>query len=334
MTIGGSKTSVIEWGTAGAAIEGEIESGDLHVIAPFPDGVLVALVDGLGHGPEAAVAARAAATLLTAHAGETPISLIQRCHEGLRKTRGVVMSVASVNARDSSLTWLGVGNVEGVLLRRDAEPASEAIALRGGVVGYQLPPLRAEVLPIGRGDTLILVTDGIRHDFKMAVTVSQSPQAIADSILARCGKASDDACVVVARYARSPGVSVPVRDESDVVMARKRVRELGYQAGLQEAAVEALATAVTEVGRNIVVYGRGGEIRIVVANEEGHSGIVVIATDRGPGIADLARATEDGYSTGGGLGLGLSSAKRLVDQFDLSSVVGCGTTVTLKKWRR
>ena len=218
-------TRVVEWGTAGAALGGEAESGDLHVVAPFPDGVLVALVDGLGHGPEAALAARAAAELLTLHAGESPLALIQRCHVGLKKTRGAVMSVASIDATDSSLTWAGVGNVEGVLLRCDEALGSESSRRVGAYWADQLPPLRAEVLPVHRGDTLILVTDGLRSDFRLGLVVEQDPQVIADAIFARCGKAYDDACVVVARYVALPRADeVLIRDDSDVVMARMKVR--------------------------------------------------------------------------------------------------------------
>jgi|CZKU01.1.fsa_nt_gi anti-sigma regulatory factor (Ser/Thr protein kinase) len=323
---------IVVWGSAGAALDGQAESGDLHVVVLFRDGALVALVDGLGHGPAAALPARAAAALLTAHAAESPLSLIGRCHEGLRTTRGAVMTVASLSATDSTLTWLGVGNVEGVLLRGDAKAPSSGIALRGGVVGDRLPPPRVEVCAIARGDMLILTTDGIHSGFKAGIDLREEPQAIAEFILARFRKASDDACVVVARYVAWPRVSVPIRHESDVAMARKQVRELAYPAGFREAAVEALATAVTELARNILVHAGTGEIRIACAEERGRFGLVVVATDRGPGIADLARAQQDHYSTGQGLGLGLPSARRFVDEFDLSSTVGGGTTVTLKKW--
>jgi serine phosphatase RsbU (regulator of sigma subunit) len=118
------------------------------------------------------------------------------------KTRGVVMSLAFFNAQDSTLTWVGVGNVEGMLVRADAKahPARESVLLRGGVLGYELPPLRASVIPVFRGDTLILSTDGIRHGFAEELTLRDSPQQIADRILAHSGKGTDDALVLVARY--------------------------------------------------------------------------------------------------------------------------------------
>jgi len=181
------------------------ESGDRHLIARFPDGVLAAVMDGLGHGPEAASAARQAAGILEASAGEPVIALVQRCHDGLRRTRGVVMSLASFTARDSSMAWIGVGNVETVLLRADpsATRRREAISGRGGVVGYQLPPLRATALPVSRGDTLIMATDGIRAAFTSALSPAPTPQQLADSIMTQHCKGSDDALVLVVRYVGS-----------------------------------------------------------------------------------------------------------------------------------
>jgi serine/threonine-protein kinase RsbT len=123
-----------------------------------------------------------------------------------------------------------------------------------------------------------------------------------------------------------------VRDESDVAMVRKRTREVGRDSGLRPAAVEALTTAVSEVTRNIVVHGGGGEAVIRVGEVDQRSALVIIAHDQGPGIADLDRAMEDGYSTGGGLGIGLPSARRLTDRFEIVSAPAQGTTVTLTMW--
>jgi negative regulator of sigma-B (phosphoserine phosphatase) len=192
--------SVIEWGWAGSALD--VESGDLHLVVPFEQGALVALLDGLGHGPEAAAASNVAVPILQAHPSDSVLTLIQRCHEGLRKTRGVTMSLASFDSRDSSMSWIGVGNVDCSLLRFSdrAEHRDEALALRGGVVGYRLPPVHAHTLPVSPGDTLIMATDGIRSGFTAGVEFEHGPQEIAESILARFAKKSDDAHVVVARY--------------------------------------------------------------------------------------------------------------------------------------
>ncbi|MBI3303159.1 MAG: SpoIIE family protein phosphatase [Deltaproteobacteria bacterium] len=201
---------LIKWGVAARALAGQTASGDLHVGTPFPGGVLVGVVDGLGHGEEAAAAANIAVATLAAYAHESVIPLLQRCHEQLKGTRGVVLSLASFNAQESAMTWVGVGNVEGVLWRADvdARPASVSIPLRGGVVGYQLPPLRAAVLPVTRGDLVVFATDGIRSSFAQGLPLSDrllrqapdGPQHIADRILAQYGKNTDDALVLVVRY--------------------------------------------------------------------------------------------------------------------------------------
>ena len=164
--------------------------------------MLVAALDGIGHGDEAASAANGARAILEAHAGEPVIALIKRCHEGLRATRGVAMSIASFDGPHSLITWLGVGNVQGVLLRRGSKPAAaeESLLLRGGVVGVQLPSLQAAVLPISIGDTLVFATDGISVDFSRRLARNYPPQPAAESILAQHGKATDDALVLVARY--------------------------------------------------------------------------------------------------------------------------------------
>lgn len=194
--------SLIEWGVATAALPGQAGSGDECLVKSFPNGVLVAAIDGLGHGEEAATAARIAASSLDAYAHESVIVLVKRCHTSLLRTRGAVMSVASFNARDETMTWVGVGNVEGVLLGADAggHPRREVLLLRGGVVGGQLPPLHASLVPVMRGDTLIFATDGVRSSFPDDLVLADPPQQMANRILARHGKGTDDALVIVVRY--------------------------------------------------------------------------------------------------------------------------------------
>lgn len=191
---------IIEWGWAGRALEAV--SGDLHVVVHFDGGAVVALLDGLGHGPEAALAARAAAPIIEAHAREPILQVLQHCHEALYKTRGAAMSIASFDAQDNSMTWAGVGNVDGVLARAQSNSGvrDRAISTRGGVVGYRLPPLREERIDISPGDTLIMATDGIQSIFTSCMAVDYRPQEQAEAILMRYAKTTDDAHVVVARY--------------------------------------------------------------------------------------------------------------------------------------
>lgn len=196
------KPFAVEWGVAARALSGQGACGDAHVVRAFQGGVLVAALDGVGHGEEAASAARIASAVLEAHAEEPVAALIRRCHRALASTRGVVMSVASLRASRGLMTWLGVGNVQGVLVRLGPimDPAEESLLLRSGVVGAQLPPLQAASLRVKPGDTLVLATDGIGADFTRDLARSQPPQRAAERILARHGRATDDALVLVARY--------------------------------------------------------------------------------------------------------------------------------------
>jgi negative regulator of sigma-B (phosphoserine phosphatase) len=197
-----ARIDAVEWAVAGRPMPGEIVSGDLHIVIPTVKGALIGVIDGLGHGPEAAAAAHQVMPVLSQLSDASIGELIHRCHRALLKTRGVVLSLVSIDAGRSALTWLGVGNVEGALLRANpsAEPPRESLSMRGGVVGFQLPPLRETTLPIERGDVLVLATDGIANGFLTEVSSHRDPQDIADRILAHHAKATDDALALVVRY--------------------------------------------------------------------------------------------------------------------------------------
>ena len=196
----------VEWGVAQITLEGQTVCGDLHLVKSFADGILTVVVDGLGHGVEAAAAAQVAVATLEAHAHEPAITLLQRCHQALKPTRGAAISLASFNATYGTITWLGVGNVEGVLLRADknATPPEESIMLFSGAAGHQIPSLRAVVTPVSTGDLLIFFTDGVRRDFLSELIPAQAPQRIADHICAKYSKGTDDALVLVSRYLGGP----------------------------------------------------------------------------------------------------------------------------------
>jgi phosphoserine phosphatase RsbX len=192
---------LVESGVATFVLPGQVESGDHHLICTNRDSILIAAIDGIGHGEEAAHAAKAATTVLKACRDQPIISLVERCHDELRSTRGVVMSLASIDASRGMMTWLGIGNIQGVLLRAEAGKgtAQETLLLRGGMVGSQLPPLQAAVLRVARGDTLLFATDGVQGEFSESLSVLESPQRAADRILKRYHNGKDDALVLVAR---------------------------------------------------------------------------------------------------------------------------------------
>jgi serine/threonine-protein kinase RsbT len=127
-------------------------------------------------------------------------------------------------------------------------------------------------------------------------------------------------------------VRLSIREQVDVAMARKAVRQLAPQGGVSDVAAHALETAVSEIAQNILIHATAGELIVRVIDEPGRRGLIVIGRDDGPGIPDADRAMQDGYSTGTGLGLGLPGARRLVDAFELVADAGRGTTVTLTKW--
>jgi serine/threonine-protein kinase RsbT len=133
----------------------------------------------------------------------------------------------------------------------------------------------------------------------------------------------------------SEAYRVAITTDADVVTARQRARSMGGELGFTSTDLTLLATAISEVARNITAYAGEGELRLrVVRGTNGRQGIEVIAQDEGPGIANVELALQDGYTTGGGLGLGLPGARRLVDEFELQTAPGEGTTVRLVKWGR
>jgi serine/threonine-protein kinase RsbT len=124
---------------------------------------------------------------------------------------------------------------------------------------------------------------------------------------------------------------VEIRIDSDVVVARQKGRELARRAGFTGSDVALIATAISEVARNIVTFAAPGEIAIAVVGNDGAGGISLIARDQGPGIPDVDGALRDGVSTGGGFGIGLPGARRLMDEFHIYSRVGEGTVITMTK---
>ena len=167
---------------------------------------MLGVVDGLGHGPAAAAAARQAVQVLAENADSDPTAALRLCHERLRASRGVVLTLAWLDAPRACMTWLGVGNVQAVLVRGagEAGPQQENLVGRAGVVGRQLPPLHPGTVAIAPGDLLVLATDGIHPGFARAIPRLDSAQRAADEILARHRTGVDDGLVLVARYRGGP----------------------------------------------------------------------------------------------------------------------------------
>lgn len=129
-------------------------------------------------------------------------------------------------------------------------------------------------------------------------------------------------------------VLVPIQHESDIVSARRQGRSMAEGLGFRGSELTVIATAISEVARNIVNYAKHGQITLQIIDDGRRKGLGIVASDRGPGIPDLKLAMQDGYTTGNGLGLGLPGARRMMDSFEIQSEPGKGTVITMKKWPR
>jgi serine/threonine-protein kinase RsbT len=132
---------------------------------------------------------------------------------------------------------------------------------------------------------------------------------------------------------RQNEIQVPINSDQDIVVARQEGRSLALRLGFSSGDATLIATAISELARNIVTYAKSGEVRLTAIEGSARQGIQVVAHDTGPGIADVPQALRDGFSTSGSLGLGLPGVMRLVDEFEIVSEVNCGTTVTARKWK-
>jgi phosphoserine phosphatase RsbX len=194
----------IEWAMAGRPRPGEHACGDQAIAVGIEgQGALFGVVDGLGHGPSAANAAIAAAEALRNARGERLEVLVQLCHRVLEGTRGAAMTLARIDFDAGQLYWTGVGNVTANLVAKAAMGVKirSSARLAAGIVGYRIPEISpAQVVPIRTGDLLIIASDGIAEDHLDHIDFAAPATAIADQILAKHAKESDDAMVVAARH--------------------------------------------------------------------------------------------------------------------------------------
>jgi phosphoserine phosphatase RsbX len=197
-----SSSPPVEWAVVSRPLPGQEALGDGSLVKPTSEGILFAVVDGLGHGTEAAKAATAGLCAMGSGTDLSILSLVHQCNEALRQTRGVVMSIAVIDFKVNRMTWLAIGNVDATLVRANPQnqPATQNVLQRGGVLGFQLPTLQTDVVSLGRGDLLIFNTDGIRQGFISSVIKTNPCAQIAQSILDKFFKGTDDALVLVARY--------------------------------------------------------------------------------------------------------------------------------------
>lgn len=194
----------IEWATAGRPLPGEHVSGDRSIAVGIGDGAaLFGVMDGLGHGPAAATAAQRAVDTLTNARSERVEVLVQLCHRVLEGTRGAAMTLARVDYAAGTLTWTGVGNVTSTLVAKHVAGVHirASARLTAGIVGYRIPEIRpAQVVPIRPGDLIVVTTDGIGQDHLGQIDFAGSAAVIAEGILGKHARETDDALVLTARH--------------------------------------------------------------------------------------------------------------------------------------
>ncbi len=185
----------LTWSLESLRLQGQEELGDACWTHERPGLFKLAVIDGLGHGREAALASRSAWEALEARPGEDLAGLMRLCHEALRRTRGAAISLAEIDLEAGRLSWSGVGNVEGLMWRGGSPPFRERLLLKSGIVGYNLPEPRVSSLPLMPGDSLVLFTDGIKPEFSDNFDWQLPPQQAARSIIGGWTKGWDDALV-------------------------------------------------------------------------------------------------------------------------------------------
>jgi hypothetical protein len=193
------------WGCASRAFDSEHGTGDCSLVLKLAGGILLAVVDGLGHGAAAAEAAQSAVAALERHAAPDLRRVLERCHDEVGATRGATLGLAWMDLSTSLLTWLGVGNVAGVLHRVEPDFAGSTFMPQfRGIVGRRVPAGEAARVRLGVGDTIVLATDGVDRRFADDVPhAGRSERQIAERLIADHATNRDDALVLVARCVAS-----------------------------------------------------------------------------------------------------------------------------------
>jgi phosphoserine phosphatase RsbX len=194
--------SGLEWSAVRFPMRNESVSGDLFYLKKYQDKVLIAVIDGLGHGNDAYSTSIKALESLKSFSNQSLVTIINSCHDELKNTRGVVMNLAVFDNEDQSVKWIGVGNVEGILYHKEKQDFSvqDDIIARGGVVGYNIPVLKPTKMSVMPGDTFVFTTDGVDTGYRNDIDLNQPPEKIVNQIATNYIDRSDDSLVLVVRY--------------------------------------------------------------------------------------------------------------------------------------
>jgi anti-sigma regulatory factor (Ser/Thr protein kinase) len=338
-------------------LPGERSAGDACAAIDWSRGVVAAIVDGLGHGPNAAVAADAFIASVR-EAPELPLDeMFARAHRALVKTRGAVAAVARFDEIDGRVELAGLGNIA-LTFARSAERRGDHPVVVPGVLGSAYRSVRPHALPFASGDILVMCTDGVRSRFDFTSVRQLDVRDGAEAIVRAHAKSTDDACCVFVRGVADGGQratlapprwgrgerTLPIRMSGDAECAAHEARTFTRDAGFDPRAQWEVSIATSELATNMLKHAGGGEIHVRLVRDPDEA-VVVEAIDRGRGIPDVAMAMHDGFSEGRvlaadrvrhereGLGVGLGSVQRLMDRVAIESDARRGTKVVAWKLR-
>jgi negative regulator of sigma-B (phosphoserine phosphatase) len=336
----------LEVGSAVRPFPGEFVSGDVVVSTGTRLGRLVALIDGLGHGPAAAEAAGRAANAFSENADMPLGELFALVHRELRGTRGAVASAASFDVRSQNFEFAGIGNVAARLVAGNESASERATPLvRPGVLGSAFRSVTSQRMSFEEGDVLLLYSDGVRSRFDALALRLLEARAAAEDVVATAGRDNDDAsCLVVRAIAptheiqvapSAPGIPerrVPIRVAGDAQVAAFETRRVAGELGMPARAQWEAGIAAAELASNALKYGNEGVLTLRVMRGD-VSELVIEVSDRGLGLPrDAARnAQQQPFSSRNGLGVGLESVRRLMDDLEIQSFPKRGTRVVARK---
>ncbi len=342
-------------GLCARPVRGESACGDACDAVVWSRGSLLAIADGLGHGPQAALAARTFMACVREAAELELDQIFARAHRELLKTRGAVAAIARFE-RGRDEAWVaGLGNIN-IAVIRSGRSSPERPVLVPGVVGSAFRAVRPQPVRFGAGDIMVMHTDGVRQRFDAGPLTQMSAQQVAERMVRDHGKDSDDAgCAVAvgvlgASEARARVASgalaqqqvreLPIRARSDAECAARDARAFAEALGFAVRAQWEVSIATSELATNMFKHAGGGVIKLDF--DAPQAALVVEAVDKGKGIGDVQAALADGFSRGGrlkpdreriegeGFGVGLGSIQRMMDDVTIESGPG-GTRVIARK---
>jgi anti-sigma regulatory factor (Ser/Thr protein kinase) len=336
-----------------------LEAGDACATLSWRRGLVVALVDGLGHGPRAAEAARVFLDSVGRHAELALADLFTHAHHDLLRTRGAVAAVARIDHEAGAVEIGGIGNIVVLVMRADGGRAAHAIMVPG-ILGSAYRTVRPQALPLAVGDILVMHSDGVRSRFDFSEVRNMTAQAASEHVVKAAAKPTDDAACVIVK-ATTPGawtarigapappsdgsVKIAIVREGDAACAAAEARAYGARIGLALRAQWEMSLVASELATNVLKFAGSGTMTLRRV-EAPRPALELEMVDRGAGIPDVATALVDGHSEGAmltverprrpgqGLGVGLGSVRRMSDDLDIESTPGRGTRVTALKYLR